>query len=140
MDAKDFLDIAKQILGYKTEASFRTSVSRSYYSAYHYFSKECECLGVHIPRNHAGHEFLVSHFYNSGIKEVADIGRKIGDLRSDRNIADYDLLGSVTKGTAELVLLKAEGIIKDFCKIDKNALKAGMLTFQTKSKNARASA
>ncbi len=139
MDAKDFLDIAKKILGYKTEACFRTSISRSYYSAYHYFSKECECLGVHIPRNHAGHQILVSNFYNSGIKDVADIGRKINDLRSDRNNADYDLLGQVTKGTAELVIIKTEGIIKDFSRIDKNALKSGMSAFQTQFKNARIS-
>jgi uncharacterized protein (UPF0332 family) len=137
MDARDFLVIAKKILGYNTEACFRTSVSRSYYSAYNYFSKECECLGIHIPRNPSGHEILISNFFNSGIEDAADIGRKINDLRSERINADYDLLGQVTKGTAELVFWKTNRIIDNFSKIDRNALKAGMLAYQEKVKNTR---
>lgn len=135
MDAKDFLIVAKKVLGHKIEASFRTSISRSYYAAYNFFSKESGNLGVRIPKSPNGHMILVENFFNSGVDEAVEMGRKINDLRAQRKVADYDLDCLVNQNTAELVLQKAQDIIDKFGTVDKPALKSGIETYQQKKKS-----
>lgn len=139
MDARDFLQVASDVLHYKTEACFRTSVSRSYYAAYHFFCNECECLGIHIPKSPTGHETLITNFFNSGIRTAADIGRTINDLRGQRIDADYVLNAETTERTAELVLQKADRVIRSFNLIVKDDLKSGILTYQARIAATRSS-
>lgn len=126
MDAKDFLTIAKKLIKYNTEANWRTSIGRSYYAVFNYLKQECQALSLNIPKGAAGHGQLKNYFYNCAIDEGVDIGSKIGDLHSQRIIADYELGEKVEQKTAALMFEKAQDIAKRFPTIDKPTFKTGV--------------
>lgn len=137
MDAKDFLKIAKRLLRYNNEASRRTSIGRSYYGIFNYLKQECYLLGFSIQKGSAGHGQLKNYLHNCEVNEGVDIGSKIGDLYSQRLIADYELGEEVKEQTASLIFEKAEDIVRRFPSIDKAAFKAGVEKYIRVINNAR---
>jgi len=126
MDAKDFLKIAKKLLRYNSEANWRTSIGRSYYAIFNYLKQECQTLNLPILGSSKGHNQLKSYLLGCEIDEVIDIGSKIGDLYSQRIIADYRLEEVVEEKTAKLMFEKAQDITKRFPFIDKPSFKTGV--------------
>src|SRR5438034_5452135 len=95
MIGKSFLQLAGHLVANPAlgdaEARFRTAVSRAYYGAYHVAVEVLGELGLRVPRNFAGHEIVcreLRHANDPGAGLAADL---IGDLRTERNKADYDL-------------------------------------------------
>lgn len=136
MDAKDFLKVAKQLLRYNNEAKWRTSIGRSYYGIFNYLKQECETLNIHIYDNSRGHDQLKTYLQNCEIDEGVEIGSKIGDLYTQRIIADYKLKEEVGESTAKTVFEKAQDITKRFPSIDKSSFKAGVEKYIATLKNA----
>jgi uncharacterized protein (UPF0332 family) len=136
MDAKDFLKIAKKLLKYNSEANWRTSIGRSYYAIFNYLKQECRALSLHISSGSAGHGELKNYLQNCGIDDVVDIGSKIGDLYSQRIIADYKLGEEIKQNTAKLMFEKAQDISKRFPSIDKPSFKAGVEKYIAVLKNS----
>ena len=126
MDAQDFLKIAKKLLRYNSEANWRTSIGRSYYGIFNYLKHECRLVDLSISKGSSGHAELQRYFHNCGINEGIDIGSKIGDLYSQRIIADYELDDKVEEKTAKLMFVKAQDIARRFPAIDKPSFKAGV--------------
>jgi len=137
MDGQDFLRIAKKLLKYNTEANWRTSIGRSYYAIFNYLKQECQALHLRISEGPAGHGELKNYLHNCAIDEGIDIGSKIGDLYSQRIIADYKLNEKVEAKTAILMFEKAQDITKRFPLIDKTSFKTGVENYINILENSR---
>jgi uncharacterized protein (UPF0332 family) len=92
MEGTDFLDLAAFLAAQnRNEAARRTAVSRAYYAAFHFARAYLKDLGVAVPANASGHEFIVLRLENCGHAEAYEAGALLSDVRSERNRADYDL-------------------------------------------------
>jgi uncharacterized protein (UPF0332 family) len=90
MEPNDFKSLAEELARRKTPANLRTAISRAYYYA---FLSGRKFVGryLFVPSNHQGHAHLTQLLYASRDDELIDVARQIGDLRSYRNEADYQL-------------------------------------------------
>jgi hypothetical protein len=73
------------------EARFRSAVSRAYYGAFLFSLRVLSEFGVRVPENHRGHDIAVKTLLDTGHVRAISAARLIGDLRSNRNTADYNL-------------------------------------------------
>lgn len=94
MDGRAFLAVARELAGSDKEELRRTSISRAYYGAYHVARELLQSCGVVVPKRDVHNKLqwcLQQAGEKSGDKELAKAGGKLGDLRTERNGADYDL-------------------------------------------------
>ena len=94
-DWSEYLNVARQLLGYGTspqtgEGSLRSAVSRAYYGAFctarnHLRDKE----SLVIPRGRNVHIWVQDQFQNGRDSVRKDIGATLNRLREARNKADY---------------------------------------------------
>jgi uncharacterized protein (UPF0332 family) len=95
MNPEDFISLAGWLAANtavaNAEARFRTAVSRAYYGAFLTSVDVLAQLGVVVPANHRGHEVAVKKLLGSGHRRAVLASRFIGELRSRRNDADYNL-------------------------------------------------
>src|SRR6267154_1443857 len=96
MTGRDFLPLARQLLGLGGEAARRSAVSRAYYAAFHVARDLLAGLGFVVPRADRAHEYLYRRLNNCGLPTVRVAAGKLHDLRSRRNQADYDLALAVS--------------------------------------------
>ena len=125
MDPRDFLQIARDILGNDKPANCRTAFNRSYYAAYHVGVELIEEAGVKIDRNAQGHNQVTRYFNNCGVNDLVVAQQKLVNLYSDRIKADYRLNHkSVEKiANAKKALKTSEDIIKTFDSFASNSEK-----------------
>jgi len=73
------------------EAVWRTAISRAYYGAFHVSRMFLVTLSIEMPKGDQKNEhvFIPMAFNNSGNDDIRLAGAKLGDLREDRNWADY---------------------------------------------------
>src|SRR5262245_6979731 len=74
-------------------AGFRSAMSRDYYAAFHTSVNFLEEAGVIFPRTVKRadlHRLVPDLLNNSGDADVAAAGTMLGNLRDERNRADYD--------------------------------------------------
>lgn len=94
MNGRAFLDFARELASNEEEGRRRTAVSRAYYGAYHITRELVRNCGVIVPK-HDVHVKLQWCLQQIGErvdrKNLTNAGRKLGDLRTERNKADYDL-------------------------------------------------
>jgi uncharacterized protein (UPF0332 family) len=112
MIGRDFLPLAKQLASGTTEAEWRTSVSRSYYAAFHVTRELLAALGFVVPRDDKAHHHLYMRLNNCGHISVKTAAGKLFALRRRRNQADYDLSLSVNAKFASNEVPIAEVIIQ----------------------------
>ena len=91
MDAREFLTLAQQLSVARTEASWRSAVSRAYYAVFHVAKRLLEDLGFAVPRADRAHAYLWLRPANCGDAQVEQAGSELNELRRDRNWADYDI-------------------------------------------------
>jgi uncharacterized protein (UPF0332 family) len=91
MTGTDFLLVARALAKEKTEAAWRSSVSRAYYAAFHVARHLMRDLGFVVPRSEQAHTYLERRLSNSGEPQVEFAGARLGSLRTNRHQADYDL-------------------------------------------------
>lgn len=75
----------------KTPASLRSAISRAYYGAFHTAIRFLDAMGIALLRTDSKHERVPDLLYHSGDVDLLLAGRTLVDLRSDRNLADYQL-------------------------------------------------
>ena len=88
------------------EAALRTVVSRAYYGA---FLAARESASIRTTSGRV-HEAVIQHFHTQGRMKVAN---RLGDLRTLRNEADYDLGVPVTSRQAGTALQRAQALLQD---------------------------
>src|SRR5437762_497526 len=82
--------VAHTLANGTTEADWRSGISRAYYAAFHVARRLLESLRFRVPRADRAHSYLWLRLSNAGDAAVVAAGRRLGDLRSDRNRSDYD--------------------------------------------------
>ncbi|HXG09006.1 MAG TPA: HEPN domain-containing protein [Gemmataceae bacterium] len=112
MNGRDFLTVAKALLNAATEAAWRSAVSRAYYAAFHVARQMMEDLGFTVPRGDRAHAYLWLRLSNCGDVQVQDAGRRLNNLRGQRNHADYDIAVPLLHATAAGQVQIAERIIQ----------------------------
>jgi uncharacterized protein (UPF0332 family) len=111
MNFRDFLTLADFLATRNDEAAWRTSISRAYYAAFHVACEFMVSLGFRVPKADRAHGYLWLRLENSGHSELVRAGRTLKDLRSRRNIADYDRRCRVVQQNADLATSDARAII-----------------------------
>lgn len=138
MDPRDFLQIARDLLGNDESANCRTVFNRSYYAAYHVGVELLEQSGFRIYRSAKGHNQVTTYFNNCGVNDLEEAHQKLVNLYSDRIKADYRLNHkSVEKiANAKKALKTSEDIIKTFdsfaSKFEKQKIAKGINNYLNK--------
>jgi uncharacterized protein (UPF0332 family) len=91
VEAKSFLQLAHILSSMSDEAASRSAISRAYYSAHHTGVAFLKMLKVSIPDSGKRHYLTYVYLQNSGDPNLAIAGRKLADLYTERNDADYKL-------------------------------------------------
>ncbi len=91
MKARDFLNVAYELLEGNHESHWRSAVSRAYYAAFHAARDLLVQCGFTVPQEERAHAYLRMRLMNSGHPDVVQAGKWLDDLRKVRNRADYDL-------------------------------------------------
>jgi len=112
MDFRDYLRLADILAQGTTEAEWRSVCSRAYYAAFHVARHLLQALRFRVPQAERAHAYLFLRLLNSGDAEVTKAASKLGDLRRDRNRADYDDHRPVTQSGAIQIVSHAEEVIQ----------------------------
>jgi uncharacterized protein (UPF0332 family) len=112
MNGRDFLSVAKLLLGAGTEAAWRSAISRAYYAGFHVARELLEDLGFAVPNGDRAHAYLWLRLSNCQDPQVQKRGRQLIDLRRKRNRADYDLGIPISPTTAAGSVRDVEQIIQ----------------------------
>jgi uncharacterized protein (UPF0332 family) len=99
MNPRDFLDVADELIGGLKEAEWRSAISRAYYAAFQIARQLLLHCGFTVPPDQQAHTFLWLRLANSGHPDVQTAGSDLGELRTARNKADYDLDRSLSHST-----------------------------------------
>ncbi len=91
MKGEDFLVVAKAMLQLRTEAASRSAISRAYYALFNSASHLLRELGVVIVQSPSGHGEVKNYLFNCGITPAVDFARTLDELRTKRNLADYNM-------------------------------------------------
>ena len=112
MTGHDFHLLAKQLAGGTSEAEWRTSISRSYYGAFHVARTLLADLGFVIPPDDKAHTHVYWRLNNCGHATVRSAATDLYGLRRLRNRADYDLYRAVAAPLAHNQVTLASTIIQ----------------------------
>ena len=123
MEPKAFLDLAANLKDGNNEASWRTSVSRSYYALFNWAAQFIrQNTPVVLSRDAKVHEDIYYYLNNCGVEDVKDVASSLNYLRDIRNDADYKLDSDRFDGNcANLAFIQARNAIKEFEKAAGNA-------------------
>jgi len=92
MNSRAFLQLAQRLLiKEKNPEGFRTTISRAYYAAFNVTSEFLKAIDCQIPDGPQGHSQAEFRLNNAGDTALAEIATYLGDLRTERNAADYRL-------------------------------------------------
>jgi uncharacterized protein (UPF0332 family) len=91
MNGRDFLATAGRLAGGSEEPDWRSAASRAYYACFHVARDLLSALRFVAPRADRAHDYLYFRLNNCGHGGVQRTARRLHDLRSLRNRADYDL-------------------------------------------------
>ena len=125
---KDFILTAKMLCRENCrEPEWRTSISRSYYAAYHTIR---ECLSAGVERalliRSGGtalyHGFVIRCLKRCSDEKVNEIGDLLNDLRAERRRADYDLHDKIESTRAVDVLSDASDLLIEMDSFDPEAV------------------
>lgn len=86
MNGSEFIESARRLAESAECADLRSSVSRSYYAAYHAALVLIEGGGVRFGRTEA-HGKMPMCYEQSNVPIATDVGRNLNSLRDDRNTA-----------------------------------------------------
>lgn len=131
MKSLDFLHVADKLKDSSQEAERRTSVSRAYYSVFHYIKNYLTANEIYV--RYPGHEPLIQYIKNSGIEKARNLSQMMTDLKGERRKADYKLdLAKFNKKTCIFIFLKAKKAIQEFQNIKGKALIDGINNYKRK--------
>jgi uncharacterized protein (UPF0332 family) len=112
MNFRDYLILARTLAGGTTEAEWRSATSRAYYAAFHVARLLLVGLGFRVPQADRAHGYLWLRLSNAGHTDTMTAGRHLGQLRRERNWADYDDRRTIPQPNAIQSVQRAEEIIQ----------------------------
>jgi hypothetical protein len=88
-------------------------------------------LGVPLQRKSEDHGDLVHYLTRCPpLGRASTVGQALNDLRRDRNTADYEMNGHISKSKSEFVYKKALECFQDFKSLDDKELTRLRLSFR----------
>ena len=108
----DMLRLAEKLCLGVTETDWRCAVSHTYYAAFHRGRDLLQSLGFEVPRGELAHAFLWRRLQCCGNPSLGLAGSELNQLRGQRNRADYDLRGDVSRRSAMLAVETATAIFR----------------------------
>lgn len=111
IEGDEFLKLAETYATGKSEADWRSAVSRAYYAAFHVARDFLTSLGFVTPRAEVAHAFLWRRLGSCGLAPLALAGSRLNQLRGERNRADYDLNSDLPRKDAQAAVKSAAMII-----------------------------
>lgn len=112
MNFRDYLTLARTLAAGATEAEWRSASSRAYYAAFHVARLLLLGLRFRVPQADRAHGYLWLRLSNADHADTITAGRSLGQLRRQRNWADYDDRRTITKAGAIQNVQEAEEIIR----------------------------
>ncbi len=114
MKGEEFLAVAKAMLPLRTEAAFRSAISRAYYALFNSAALLLRELGIAIVQSPSGHGDLKHFLFNCGVAQAMDFARVLDELRTKRNLADYNMETAIfqNQNDCSWLVAKAEIAIK----------------------------
>ena len=109
---RDLLLLAEKLCLAASESEWRCAVSRAYYAAFHRGRDLLQALGFEVPRGEQAHAFLWRRLQSCGNPSLGLAGSDLNQLRGQRNRADYDLTGDVSRRTAMSAVETAAAIFR----------------------------
>jgi len=91
MDPLDFHKVADNLVKQAGAAEFRSAISRAYYGIFLFCCKKINEMGFNLPRDASAHVQLTQYLNNCDDFKLQSVASQLKDLRSIRNLADYDL-------------------------------------------------
>jgi uncharacterized protein (UPF0332 family) len=92
MDPRAFLGLAKRLLeNEKNPEGFRSTVGRAYYAAFNVAAEFLSGIGCQVPDGPQGHAKASHYLNNCEDPSLIEAGRRLDDLRGERNNADYKM-------------------------------------------------
>ena len=122
MVPKDFIDLAHELSHrFKTEAAFRSAISRSYYGLYNLMSRFLVNNNIALPDTAKAHN--VTYKYLHSAQDVQKLAKILDDLRVQRNDADYrlELIQYNDPNLARMAYIKANTAYNGFEKLISNS-------------------
>jgi uncharacterized protein (UPF0332 family) len=135
MNPRDFHSLANH-LARGSAADIRTSISRSYYAAFHVGAAALRTIGVNIGRGAAAHGEVVHCLGNSGQSQLTLLAFVLSDLHTVRNRADYQLDKADVEQSAKAVAIatQAESFIQSLDQIfsgpDRESIRQAISTWR----------
>ena len=112
MNAREFLDVANELVAGMDEGHWRSGVSRAYYAAFHVARKLMEKAGFAVPQNEGAHAYLGMRLSNAKHPEVEEAGRGLEDSRRARNRADYRIDHHFEETQANSDVMRANDVLR----------------------------
>jgi uncharacterized protein (UPF0332 family) len=109
-----FLETARRLAQGATEGDWRSAASRAYYAVFHFFQEWLAGQGISLGSGPEAHRRLYHGRLECREGAVQAVARRIDDLRTVRNTADYHLARSFPKPRANTAVQEAEAIVATF--------------------------
>ena len=124
-DWSEYLSLAEELNGSRvsgppvgSEAQQRSSVSRAYYAAFILARNRLRDVDhVPIPYSGSAHVFVARRYARDSDPRRVQIGLRLGRLRTDRNMCDYDDVVVNAPNLAIQSLARARRIIADLAQL-----------------------
>ena len=130
MEPLEFLSVARNLSQSDREPEWRTSVGRSYYAVFNHLRLKLEPM-KQLPRTDEDHQAVVQYLTAANNADLQSVGQSLKDLRTSRNLADYDMQTAVGQDESRVALARADRAIEKFGKVNETALRAAMSALAT---------
>ena len=142
MVPKDFIDLAHELsYKFKTEAAFRSAISRGYYGLYNLMSRFLVNNNIALPDTGKAHDLTYKYLHNCEDSEVRSLAKILDDLHTGRNDADYhlELTHYNSPNVAKMAYLKANTAYNGFEKLisksrNRKKIIKGVLSYKNKTR------
>ena len=125
MDPLDFLAVARNLSESAQESGRRTSVGRSYYGVFNHLRLKLKPI-KRLPGTEEDHQAVVQYLMAANNADLSSVGQSLKDLRTSRNVADYDMKAAVDHDQSRLALVRADKAIEKFHGVNDANLRAAI--------------
>ena len=123
MDPLEFLSVADNLCESREESERRTSVGRSYFALFNHLRIKLDGI-TRIPTTPEAHQAVVYYLTRANNRNLSSVGQSLRDLRSSRNVADYELEDTVVdQYYSRVALTRAKNAVNRLGTVDDNALR-----------------
>ena len=113
MNGTDFINVAAELANGRTEAHWRSSISRAYYAVFHRAKQALDKQHEYVPTSGYAHKYIREWLQRQSNTSISEIGNHYANLHAARRNADYNFDTSeiIQKNDAMLKLALTRALI-----------------------------